>query len=438
MRQIHLCGFLIAGPVSHSHAIWRNPAHDVDFLDLDFYLGIATTLERGKFDFVFFADRLGISDRYGLNLEVGIRFGDQDATRLDPVPILGAMAAVTRHLGLGATRSTTYDQPYHVAREFATLDHLSGGRAAWNVVTSMNDSEARNFGIDVHLDHDRRYDRADEFVELTFKLWRSWDADALILDKARGIYADPSRVHYVNHEGRWFRSRGPLNIPTVPQARPVVIQAGSSGRGKAFAARWADVIFTIQQTPEQMKSFYDDVQAQLPDFGRRREACKILTAIMPFVAGTRAEAERKRDEHNALIHPLVGLATLSSHSNVDFSTHKPEEPIAHVQSGGTQGLFASVMRLTHEHGLTLADIGRLYGRGVLVPQIAGTAAEIADYMQAIVEAEASDGFVISPAFLPDSFEEFVDQVVPELQRRDIFRKEYTSRRLRDHLALGIP
>jgi alkanesulfonate monooxygenase SsuD/methylene tetrahydromethanopterin reductase-like flavin-dependent oxidoreductase (luciferase family) len=187
-----------------------------------------------------------------------------------------------------------------------------------------------------------------------------------------------------------------------------------------------------------MKSFYDDVQAQLPDVGRRREACKILTAIMPFVAGTRAEAERKRDEHNALIHPLVGLATLSSHSNVDFSTHKPEEPIAHVQSGGTQGLFASVMRLTHEHGLTLADIGRLYGRGVLVPQIAGTAAEIADYMQAIVEAEASDGFVISPAFLPDSFEEFVDQVVPELQRRDIFRKEYTSRRLRDHLALGIP
>jgi len=433
---MHLCGFLIAGPVSHSHALWRNPAHDTPFLALDFYLQIARTLERGKFDFVFFADRLGIADRYGQNLEVGIRYGDQDATRLDPVPLLGAMATVTRHLGLGATRSTTYDQPYHIAREFATLDHLSGGRAAWNVVTSMNDSEALNFGLETHLDHERRYDRADEFVELTCKLWRSWDSDALVLDKARGIYADPSRVHYVHHAGRWFRSRGPLNIPPMPQARPVLIQAGSSGRGQAFAARWADVIFTIQQTPDQMQHYYHAVKAQLPTYGRRPEDCHILTAIMPFVPGTRAKAKRKRDAHNALIHPLVGLSTLSSHSNVDFSQHPPDVPLANVQSSGTQGLFASVLRLTQEQGLTLGEIGMVYGRGVLVPQIAGTAAEIADYMQAIVEAEASDGFVISPAFLPDSFEEFVDYVVPELQRRALFRTAYASRRLRDHLALA--
>ena len=438
MRPIHLCGFLIAGPVSHSHALWRNPAHNVDFLDLDFYLHIARTLERGKFDFVFFADRLGIADRYGLNLEVGIRYGDQDATRLDPVPILGAMAAVTRHLGLGATRSTTYDQPYHIAREFATLDHLSGGRAAWNVVTSMNDSEALNFGIEAHLDHDQRYDRADEFVELTCKLWRSWDSDALVLDKARGLYADPSRVRYVNHTGRWFRSRGPLNIPPMPQARPVIIQAGSSGRGQAFAARWADVIFTIQPTQAQMKGFYDAVKAQLPAFGRRAEDCRILTAIMPFVAATHAEAERKRDAHNALVHPLVGLSTLASHSNIDFSQHQLDAPLANVHASGTQGLFAAVMRLAQEQGRTLREIGTLYGQGVLVPQIAGTATEIANYMQAIIEAEASDGFVISPAFLPDSFEEFVDHVVPELQRRALLRTDYTGRRLRDHLALATP
>jgi FMN-dependent oxidoreductase (nitrilotriacetate monooxygenase family) len=438
MRPIHLCGFLIAGPVSHSHALWRNPAHDVGFLDLDFYLHIARTLERGKFDCVFFADRLGIADRYGLNLEVGIRYGDQDATRLDPVPILGAMAAVTRHLGLGATRSTTYDQPYHIAREFATLDHLSGGRAAWNVVTSMNDSEALNFGLEAHLGHDQRYDRADEFVDLTCKLWRSWESDALVLDKARGIYADPRRVHYVNHAGRWFRSRGPLNIPPMPQARPVIIQAGASGRGQAFAARWADVIFTIQPTPAQMKHFYDAVKAQLPACGRRSEDCRILTAIMPFVAATRAEAERKRDAHNALIHPLVGLSTLASHSNIDFSQHQLDVPLANVHASGTQGLFAAVMRLTQEQGLTLREIGTLYGRGVLVPQIAGTATEVANYMQAIIEAEASDGFVISPAFLPDSFDEFVDHVVPELQRRALFRQDYTGRRLRDHLALATP
>ena len=438
MRPIHLCGFLIAGPVSHSHALWRNPAHNVDFLDLDFYLHIARTLERGKFDFVFFADRLGIADRYGLNLEVGIRYGDQDATRLDPVPILGAMAAVTRHLGLGATRSTTYDQPYHIAREFATLDHLSGGRAAWNVVTSMNDSEALNFGLEAHLEHDQRYDRADEFVELTCKLWRSWDSDALVLDKARGLYADPSRVRYVNHTGRWFRSRGPLNIPPMPQARPVIIQAGSSGRGQAFAARWADVIFTIQPTQAQMKGFYDAVKAQLPAFGRRAEDCRILTAIMPFVAATHAEAERKREAHNALVHPLVGLSTLASHSNIDFSQHQLDAPLANVHASGTQGLFAAVMRLAQEQGRTLREIGTLYGQGVLVPQIAGTATEIANYMQAIIEAEASDGFVISPAFLPDSFEEFVDHVVPELQRRALLRTDYTGRRLRDHLALATP
>lgn len=429
---------MIAGPVNHSHANWRNPARPVNFLDLEFYLDAARTLERGKFDFIFFADRLGISDRYGLNLEIGIRFGDQDATRMDPLPVLGAMAAVTQRLGLGATRSTTYDQPYHIAREFATLDHLSGGRAAWNVVTSMNDGEALNFGIDTHLEHDRRYDRADEFVELTFKLWDSWQPEALVLDKERGIYADPSRVQYVNHDGAWFKSRGPLNIPRSPQGRPVVIQAGSSGRGRAFAARWAEVVFTIQQSPDEMKAFYDDVKAQVEQHGRSRDGCKILTALMPFVGTNRADAERKRDEHNELVHPLVGLSTLSSHSNIDFSRYPAAEPIANVQARGTQGLFKQVASFSQEQRLTLADVGAIYGRGVLVPQIAGTASEIADYMQAIVEAGGSDGFVISPAFVPDSLDEFVSEVVPELQRRGIFRRDYAGSRLRDHLGLDDP
>ena len=232
MRPIHLCGFLIAGPVSHSHALWRNPAHNVDFLDLDFYLHIARTLERGKFDFVFFADRLGIADRYGLNLEVGIRYGDQDATRLDPVPILGAMAAVTRYSDSEqrAPRPTISRITSRVSLRPSIIS--SGGRAAWNVVTSMNDSEALNFGLEAHLEHDQRYDRADEFVELTYKLWRSWDSDALILDKAHGLYADPSRVRYVNHTGRWFRSRGPLNIRPCPRR----VQS-SSRRGRRGAAR---------------------------------------------------------------------------------------------------------------------------------------------------------------------------------------------------------
>jgi FMN-dependent oxidoreductase (nitrilotriacetate monooxygenase family) len=354
---------------------------------------------------------------------------------MDPVPLLGALAATTTHLGLGATRSTSYDQPYHVAREFATLDHLSGGRAAWNVVTSMNDGEALNFGLPEHLEHDLRYDRADEFVELTMALWESWERDALLLDRAGGRYADPARVHYVQHEGRWFRSRGPLNIPRSPQGRPVIIQAGSSGRGKLFAARWAEAIFTIQQTRAQMKAFYDDVKAAVESLGRPREACKILTAVMPFVAPTRAQAQAQRDEHNALVHPLVGLSTLSSHSNLDFSTHPLDRPLGEARSRGTEGLFAHVRRITENEQLTLGEVGTLYGRGVLVPQLCGTPAELADELEAIVRDEAADGFVISPAYLPDSLESFVELVVPELQRRGLFRREYAGSQLRDHLGL---
>ncbi len=432
---MHLCAFLIAGPVGHSHAQWRNPNHEPGFLTLAHYRRIAETLERGKFDFLFFADRLGISDRFGGDMEVGIRYGDQDATRLDPVPLLGAIAANTTHIGLGATRSTSYDQPYHVAREFATLDHLSGGRAAWNVVTSMNDGEALNFGVAQHLEHDERYDRADEFVELAFELWNSWEPGALVLDRESGVYADPERVHYVRHEGAWFSSRGPLNIPRSPQGRPVIIQAGSSGRGKKFAARWAEVVFTIQQTPELMKRFSDDVRASLATFERAPESCKILTAVMPFVADTVAQAEADRDAHNAMIHPLVGLSTLASHSNFDFSTLPLDQPLRDAVSRGTQGMFETVMRITRDEALSLSDVGTLYGRSVLVPQIAGTASDVADYLESIVSAGAADGFVISPAFLPDSLERFVEGVVPELQRRGLFRRDYSGPHLRDHLGL---
>ena len=302
-KKMHLCGFLIAGPVVHSHAIWRNPRHATNFLGLDHYTHIARVLERGRFDFLFFADRLAIADRFADSHEVGIRHGDQDATRMDPLPILGALAAVTHHIGLGATRSTTYDSPYNLAREFATLDHISAGRAAWNVVTSMNDGEALNFGKVSHLGHDERYDRADEFMEVTFKLWDSWEPDALVLDRARGLYADPAKVHYVHHDGAYFKSRGPLNIPAMPQRHPVIIQAGSSGRGKTFAARWSEVIFALQPNLDRMRVFAADVRAALADQGRPENASKILMSVMPFIGETRAEAEAKRDLHDSLVDP---------------------------------------------------------------------------------------------------------------------------------------
>jgi FMN-dependent oxidoreductase (nitrilotriacetate monooxygenase family) len=432
---MHLCGFLIAGPVAHSHAIWRNPNHTTDFLGLEHYVHIAKVLERGRFDFLFFADRLAIADRYGASHVTGIRHGDQDATRMDPLPILGALSAVTSRIGLGATRSTTYDAPYNIAREFATLDHISAGRAAWNVVTSMNDGEALNFGSVPHLGHDARYDRADEFMEVAFKLWDSWEPDALVLDRGKGIYADPAKVHYLNHQGRWFQSRGPLNIPQSPQGRPVVIQAGSSGRGKAFAARWSEVIFALQPNLERMRMFTADVRTALANAGRPEDASRILMAIMPFIGESRAEAEDKRDLHDSLVDPLVGLSTLGAHTNADFSDLPLDANVEAVQSSGSQGNLAALKSIAAGKSISIADAGRIYGRGVMCPRLVGTAKDVADEMAEIVTSGASNGFVVSPAFLPETFDDFVDGVVPILQDKGLFRREYEGRMLRDHLGL---
>ena len=432
-RHMNLAGFLIAGPVAHSHALWRNPSHEVPFLTTEYYVDVARKLEQGKFDLIFFADRLAIADRYGNDKEVGIRHGDQDSTRMDPVPILGALAATTKHIGLGATRSTTYDQPYHLAREFRTIDHLPKGRAAWNVVTSMNDSEAKNFGVESHLSHDQRYDRAEEFMELIFKLWDSWEKGALQLDRAKGIYADPAKVHYINHVGAYFKSRGPLNIPAGPQGRPVVIQAGASDRGRAFAVKWAEVIFNISPTREHMKRSTQGVHEETERLKRPVGSCKSLTAIMPFVGRTREEAQEKRDLANSLVDPMVGLSTLAAHSNVDLSTLDLDAPVEQLQSSGTQSLIAMASRIARDNSLSLREIGRKYGESVLVPQLCGTSKQIADELADIFTSGDVDGFVVSPAFLPDSFAEFADGVVPELQRLGVFRKEYTASTLRGHL-----
>lgn len=435
-KPMHLCGFLIAGPVVHSHAIWRNPAHETPFLSLDHYVRIARLLEQGCFDFLFFADRLAIADRYGDSHAAGLARGDQDATRMDPMPILGAMAAVTRHIGLGATRSTTYDAPYNIAREFATLDHISGGRAAWNVVTSMNDGEALNFGTLAHLGHDERYDRADEFMELAFRLWDSWDEDALVLDRAAGIYADPAKVHYVNHRGPWFQSRGPLNIPRSPQGRPVIVQAGSSGRGKAFAAQWSDVIFALQPNLERMHAFKADVAGALEAAGRPPGASKVLMAIMPFIGATRAEAEEKQALHDSLADPVAGLSTLAAHANTDFSSLPMEATVKEIAASGSQGNLAALRSITPDGGMTIAEAGGVYARGVMCPRAVGTAEEVADQLIAIIDSGAADGFVVSPAFLPDTFEDFVGAVVPLLQARGYLRRGYGGGQLRDLLAEG--
>jgi FMN-dependent oxidoreductase (nitrilotriacetate monooxygenase family) len=435
-RQIHLSAFLLTGPVIHSHAVWRHPDTVGNYLEPEYYARVAKVVEEGLFDFLFFADRLAVGDQMGGSRDLALRYGAQDATRLDPLPILSYLIGQTSKLGLGATRSTTYYEPAHIAREFATLDHLSKGRAAWNIVTSMNDSEGRLFGKDKHLEHDLRYDRADEFVEVALKLWRSWGPDALKLDRESGVLADPSKIQSVQHRGEWFKVEGPLNIPRTPQGRPVLIQAGSSGRGRRFGARWAEAIFTIHPHLSAMRAFRDDVRAQVVQQGREVDNCKVLTAVMPFIGGSEAEARAKRDRHNALARPELGLVTLASQLNVDLSPFPLSATLAEIAQSPLIHPAAAEKLLMQGADTTLEQLGRIFASSVRVPQLVGTGAQIADQLAELFLGEGCDGFVISPGYLPGSFSEFVESVIPHLQRKGLFRRAYEGSTLREHLGLG--
>ncbi|MET0384423.1 MAG: LLM class flavin-dependent oxidoreductase [Polyangiales bacterium] len=435
-KQLHLAGFLWASQLTHSHAQWRHPRQDPNFLSPEYYQNLARIAERGKFDFVFFADLLAIPHRYGQSIDEVLRRGTQAAASLDPAFVVAVMAAATRHVGLGITRSSTYYPPYDIARTFASLDHLSRGRVAWNVVTSLSQAEAQNFGYDEHLDHDVRYERAEEFLEATFKLWDSWGEGALVQDKERGIFVDPSKVRAVSHEGKFFRTRGPLNVPRSPQGRPAIMQAGSSDRGKSFAARWAEIIFEIDPTPEGRQAYYRDVKDRAASFGRNPDDVKIFPSFIAFIGETESIAREKQAYHNELCDPVSGLITLSAHTDHDFSQYGLDEPVAELKVPGCQGLFDVARRLSVKQNLTLRDIGKLYAQGVLLPHLVGTPKQVADQIEASFAAEEADGFIFSAAYSPAGYEEFVDLVVPELQRRGVFRQEYTGTTLRDHLGLG--
>jgi FMN-dependent oxidoreductase (nitrilotriacetate monooxygenase family) len=434
--KMHLAGFQIAGAVTHSHAAWRHPKSAGNFFELDYYANIARILERAKFDFLFFADVLATPRRYGNDITDPLRRGTQGAFGLDPMMVAAGLAGVTDKLGLAVTKSTTYFSPYDIARSFASLDHLSGGRFGWNVVTSLSQAEGQNFGFEEMLGHDTRYDRADEFLEVAFKLWGSWEQGAILHDREAGVFADPSKVHEINHVGPHFKVRGPLNVPHEPQSRPVIIQAGSSGRGKDYAARWAEAIFEIDPSPDSRRAYYADVKARAAAFGRDPSRIKIFPAVMPFVGATESEAREKQAFHNELADPISGLITMSMHTDIDFSRYQIDEPIQAIDAPGSKGLFAVVNTLSQKKSLTLRDVGKLYAQGIVLPQFVGTASQVADQLEAAWAGEEADGFMISAGWSPGAFEDFTAMVVPELQRRGLFRTEYEGKRLRDHLGLG--
>jgi len=404
-----------------------------------YYQDIARTLEQGKFHMAFFDDRLALPDRYGDSFKEAVEHGIR-AVKLDPISVLTAMGLATSRLGLGATYSTTYYEPFHVARTFATLDLLTEGRIAWNVVTSLNDSEARNFGRTEHLEHDARYDRADEFLEVVQGHWSTWEEDAIIGDKTTGKFADASKVHQLDHSGKWFKSRGPFTVPRSPQGQPVLIQAGQSGRGSDFAARWGDMVFVIYPNLTAARKSYAEFKNKVMVRGRNPQSVKIAPAVYAIVGESRAHAEEKKSAIDALVHPMDALALLSEVLNFDFSKKRLDEPFTEEELNAVNGLRAIIDRVVSVSGTrkpTLQDFLRHTGRGTTdeLPAFVGSAVDIADQMEEWFNAQACDGFVLAATHMPGSYEDFVRFVVPELQRRNLFHRDYAGCTLRENLGL---
>jgi FMN-dependent oxidoreductase (nitrilotriacetate monooxygenase family) len=439
-RQMSLVGFMQAGSTTVYSGSWRHPATEHGFLDQRFYQKLGRTLEEGCFDMMFFDDRLAMPGIYGGSVAEAVRTGARPV-KLDLSVVLGLIAGVTDKIGLGATYSTTYYSPFHVARTFATLDHLTGGRAAWNVVTSVNDSEAQNYGFDQHLDHDARYDRADEFLEATTGLWDTWDDDALVMDRASGYFADPDKVHELDYEGQWFNVRGPLTVPRTPQGRPVLLQAGSSGRGMEFAARWAELIFTGDPGVDVARSHYKEQKDRITEFGRDADSVRMLPMAYTVVGESHDQAEEREQVFlNDLVDPVASLTLLSELMNYDFSSLPLDSPITDELIESVSGIRGLVKNLRAHIGddITLADLAGHRATLLQGPRFVGTGAEVADQMEEWFTTDACDGFVIAATHVPGAYEDVVRMVVPELQRRGLFRERYEGTTLRDHLGLPRP
>jgi len=427
--MMHLNAFVM--PNGHHEAAWRHPSTNPHRAKtLQHYVDIARTAERGKLDSIFLAD--------GVGLWGNVRYNSH--SHFEPLTLLSALAATTDHIGLIATASTTYNEPYHLARKFASLDHLSGGRAGWNIVTSAGLDEARNFNRTTRPAHALRYERATEFIEVAKKLWDSWDNEAALIDKATGIYADTDLIRPIEHTGEHFQVRGPLNIERPVQGYPLLVQAGSSEAGKEYAAQFAEAVFTAQQTFAEGKAFYDDVKGRLGRHGRTPDEIKILPGISPIIGSTEAEARAREAELNALITPEYGLRQLSKMLDYDVTQYPLDGPLPDVGSftEGAQSRFDLVVGLARRENLTIRGlIERLAGgRGHRV--FAGTPEQIADELELWFAGGAADGFNIMPPTLPGGLEDFVEHVVPELRRRKLFRTEYTGTTLRDHYGLARP
>jgi FMN-dependent oxidoreductase (nitrilotriacetate monooxygenase family) len=431
-RQLHLGAFM--RPTTIHTGAWRYPGAfpDANF-NFEHLKRFAQTLERGKFDAFFMADHLAV-----LNMPKDALKHSHTVTSFDPLTLLPALSVVTENLGLIATASTTFEAPYLVARRFASLDHISRGRAGWNVVTTSNPDAALNFGMDDHMEHGERYKRAREFVDVVTGLWDSWADDAFIRDVESGLYFDPDKMHVLDHKGPYLSVRGPLNIARPVQGWPVIVQAGASEPGKQLAAETAEAVFTAQSTLAEGRRFYADVKDRMERVGRSREHLKILPAAFVVVGETIQEAEDKRALLDSLVDYSSSIASLSIALGVDAAQFDPDAPLPEIpETNASKSARDRVVSLARRTNLTVRQLAQRLG-GYSGLAFVGTPSTIADQMEEWLVTEASDGFNIMFPYVPEGLDDFVNRVVPELQRRGIFRREYEGRTLRDHLELPRP
>ncbi|WP_315139576.1 LLM class flavin-dependent oxidoreductase [Achromobacter marplatensis] len=433
-RQIKLGAFLMQ--TGHHIAAWRHPDASADAgQNFRHYVDLARKAEAAKFDAVFFADSVGVRNTHSASLSRTAR-----AEHFEPLTLLSALAAVTERIGLIATVSTTYNEPYHVARKFASLDLISGGRSGWNLVTSSGEGEAQNFNLDTHVAHPLRYQRAEEFYDVVTGLWDTWEDDAFIRDKHTGEFFDAGKHHALNHKGKHFSVRGPLNVGRSPQGWPVVVQAGASEAGRDLAARTAEVIFVAHQTFDQAREFYGDIRHRAAQHGRDPDGIKIMPGIFPIVGRTQEEAEEKFQTLQDLIHPVVGVSLLSNMiGGIDLSSYPVDGPLPSLpETNGGKSRQQLLIDLAQRENLTIRDLYLRIAGARGHQQVVGTPQSIADQLQQWFEEGGADGFNIMSPWLPGGLDDFIEHVLPELRRRGLFRTEYQGTTLREHLGLQRP
>jgi FMN-dependent oxidoreductase (nitrilotriacetate monooxygenase family) len=416
-------------------AAWRHP--DVPpggASEYEYFLNSARIAERGKFDMIFFADGIGIR---GKDEPVGSLCRSAQNAELEPLTLLSALAPMTKHIGLVATASTTYNEPFHIARKYASIDHISKGRAAWNIVTSWSDAEAKNFSREKHLDYDTRYERAKEFVEVVTGLWDSWEADAFPHDKDSGVFFDPDKLHALNHRGKHFQVRGPLSSRRTPQGRPILVQAGASEQGRDIAAAYADVVYASSHDIVASRAYYADLKGRMAAYGRHPDTLKIMPGLTTVVGRTEEEAQEKYAAMQARIDPLLGLSYLYGQMG-DLTGYPLDGPVPEPVDADVRSISKGLLDMARQQNLTIRQLYSLVAAGFGGRVKVGSVKQIADDMEEWFTTGAADGFNICPTHLPGGGEEFVNMVVPELQRRGLFRTEYEGTTLRQNLGLEEP